>query len=177
MSGKLTTIARPYAEAAFDYALSKKALAEWEAFLHAAATVAKDPAMAVMLENPQINIKQRRELFCDILASLLDAEKKNFIFLLAENRRLPVLPDIAELFSQYRAAREKTISVEIISAAELDEPTQKKFAAALTERLKQQVTLECKIDADLLAGAIIRAGDLVLDGSVRGKLNRLVESL
>jgi F-type H+-transporting ATPase subunit delta len=177
MTGKLSTIARPYATAAFEHALKEKALPQWETFLNTAALIAKSPSLASLLENPKITMQQCCELFCEILASMLDAEKKNFIYLLAENKRLPVLPDIAELFSNLRAAYEKEITVQIISAAPLDERYQQKFAAALTDKLQQRVTLQCEIDPALLGGAMIRAGDTVLDGSVRGKLNRLVEFL
>ena len=146
-------------------------------FLNTAASVAKSPSLAVILESPKVTTKQRSDLFCEILDSMLDADKKNFISLLAENKRLPVLPDIADLFSQYRAAHEKNISVQITSAVPLDEQYQQKLSAALAERLQKQVTLQCEVDPTILGGAIIRAGDNVIDGSIRGKLNRLVESL
>lgn len=177
MTGKLTTIARPYAAAAFDRALSKNDLASWEAFLRTAASIAESPSLAPLLESPKVTTKQRTDLFCEILAAMLDTEKKNFISLLAENKRLPALPAIAELFSEYRAAREKNISVQVTSAVPLDEHYQQKLAAALTERLERQVTLRCEVDPTLLGGAVIRAGDLVVDGSVRSKLSRLIESL
>ena len=177
MTGKLTTIARPYAAAAFEYALAKNALPAWENFLQSAALLVQDPSMTQLLESPKVTTTQRSELFCDVLASLLDTEKKNFIHLLAENKRLPLLPAIAELFANYRAAQEKSIAVHVVSAFALDESYQQKFVKALTERLQRHVSLDCKVDAALLGGAIIRAGDTVIDGSVRGKLNRLFESL
>ena len=94
-----------------------------------------------------------------------------------QNKRLPVLPDIAALFASYRAEREKTVEVELISAFPLDETYKDKFTNSLTRRLQRTVSLQCDVDATLLGGAIVRAGDLVIDGSVRGKLNRLLESL
>lgn len=177
MTGQLTTIARPYAAAAFECAVQNKAVPAWDAFLKTAASIAQSPSLAVLLESPTITTKQRSDLFCEVLVSMLDTEKKNFICLLAENKRLPILPDIAELFAAHRAAQENIISVHVTSAVPLDEQYQQKFVAALKDRLQLQVTLQCEVDPALLGGAIIRAGDKIIDGSVRGKLNRLVESL
>lgn len=177
MTGSLTTIARPYATAAFESALAKKALPQWEAFLKTAASVTLNPQVASLLENPKVTSQRRSELFCEVLNSILDEEKKNFICLLAENKRLPILPDVSELFIQLRDAYEKNIVVEVTSATPLDEQYKQKFVTVLTEKLKKRVTLQCHVDPDLLGGAMIRAGDTVLDGSVRGKLNRLIESL
>lgn len=173
---KLNTIARPYALAAFEFALEKSDLAAWENMLRTAAFIAQDKDMARLFISPKATQQELAEIFCEILAPI-DAEKKNFISLLAEYERLVALPEIAALFATYRAQYEKTITVQVTSAVELDKPYQEKFATALTQRLKRKVELECTIDESLLGGAVIRAGDMVIDGSVRGKLNRLLESL
>lgn len=174
---KLATIARPYALAAFEYALDKKELSDWEAFLNKAAAVMQTKEVQFLLQNPEVRQQEIGTLFCDILGSQLDDEKKNFILLLAEYRRLDVLPEIVELFTNYRAQFDKTISVQLISAIKLDAATEQKYIDALTKRLKRKVTLQTELDETLLGGALIRAGDMVIDGSVRGKLNRLLESL
>lgn len=177
ITGELTTIARPYARAAFEYAVAKNDLASWEGILRSAAEMVQQKPIASLLSSPQMTTKQLTDLFCDVLEKLLDTEKRNFIHVLAVNKRLPVLPDIAALFASYRAEKEKTIQVNVSSAFPLDEPYKAKFINSLAKRLQRKVSLQCDVDATLLGGAIVRAGDLVIDGSVRGKLNRLLESL
>lgn len=172
-TGKMTTIARPYVAAAFEYALARKDILVWEKLLQAAAELTQQDSISQLLASPDVTRKQLGDLFCEILASHLDAGKTNFLQLLAENNRLAALPDIYELFKAKRAAHEKTLSVQIISATTLDAAYQKKITTALTKRLNRKVKLQCEIDPELLGGAIIRAGDLVIDGSIRGKLNRL----
>lgn len=175
MTDKLITFARPYALAAFEYALANASLASWENMLQAAAEIAQNSEMMQLLNSPKVTHEQLVEIFSDILTNRLDAEKKNFIRLLAQYDRLSALPGIAELFSTYRAQYEKTITVELVSAIPLDEPRQQVFADALTKRLKRKVTLQCEVDPTLLGGALVRAGDMVIDGSIRGKLNRMIE--
>jgi len=177
MMGDMTTIARPYAIAAFEYALQKNTLPAWEGMLRSAALLVEQKAIATLLSSPEVGRKKIANLFCDILAAVLDTEKQNFIRLLAENNRLPVLPDIVNLFANYRAEQEKNMTVQVVSAVTLDETYKHKLAASLTKRLQRQVSLQCAIDPTLLGGVLVRAGDRVIDGSVRGKLNRLYESL
>jgi F-type H+-transporting ATPase subunit delta len=175
MTGNFTSIARPYALAAFEYALAKNALPAWEELLQSAATVVEDPLIITFMASPEVSAQQLVELFCEVLASQLNEEQKNFIRLLAEHRRFSVLPDIVAQFKQYREAHEKTVTVDVASAIELDEKQKISLSQALEKRLQLKVTLVCTVDPDLLGGAIIRAGDKVIDGSVRGKLNRMIE--
>jgi F-type H+-transporting ATPase subunit delta len=175
--GNMTTLARPYAVAAFEAALEKNALMAWEGMLSIAAAVVQHDDVARLLDNPRITTQQLFELFSDVLSSVLDSEQKNFLHLLVENKRLPLLPDIALLFADYRAEHEKTINVEVVSAVTLDTIYQQKLSQTLTKRLHRKVSLQCSVDPSLLGGAVVRAGDTVIDGSVRGKLNRLLESL
>lgn len=177
MTEKLTTIARPYALAAFEYALDKNDLAGWETMLKTAAQIAQDNSMLSLLHRPEVTQQQIAVIFCEIMAKMLNAEKQNFIALLGEYERLDALPEIAELFANYRAQHEKSITVEILSATPIDAAGQKKFIDALTKRLNKKVSLQCKVDESLLGGAMIRAGNMVIDGSIRGKLNRLLESI
>lgn len=177
ITGELTTIARPYASAAFEFALANNALPAWEAMLLSAATMAEQNNIKQLLSNPDMSSRQLYELFSSVLTQVLDTEQANFIKLLAENKRLPVLSAIAALFISYRADYEKTMTVQVTSAVELNDSYQQKLINKLTNRLKRRVSLQCDIDPSLLGGAVIRAGDMVIDGSVRGKLNRLFESL
>ncbi len=172
-----TTLARPYAAAAFSVALQKKALAAWDDMLQSAALWAEDKRVCLLLSDPAVTKQKLADFSCSVLSSVLDTEKRNFIRLLAEKNRLPILPDIAKLFTAYRAEEEKTVTVQVISTVMLDEPYKQKLAAALAKRWQKQVSLQCTIDPSLLGGIIVKAGDDVIDGSIRGKLNRLYESL
>jgi len=171
----MTSIARPYAKAAFEYALAKDDLLTWENVLKTASSLTKDKEVMRLLASSKVSSEQLANLFCEILAPVLDAQRKNFICLLAENKRLLALPAIAETFGQLRAQYEKTLSVQVTSAVPLDQSYQQKLVQALTKRLQRKVLLECSIDSHLLGGIKVSAGDLVFDGSVRGKLNRLSE--
>jgi F-type H+-transporting ATPase subunit delta len=177
ITGELTTIARPYANAAFEYALKGQALAAWEVMLRSGATMAEQDNVLFLLSSPQISSSQLADLFSDVLAKVLDPEQANFLRLLAENKRLSLLPEIASLFVSYRAEHEKTMNVQVVSAIELSDNYKEKIIEKLNVRLKRRVSLHCEVDPSLLGGAVIRAGDMVIDGSVRGKLNRLFESL
>lgn len=171
----MTTVARPYAAAAFEYALAKQDIPAWETMLQAAANLTQNPAVISLLVNPKVTKSQLADLFCEMLAPFLNAERTNFIRLVADKKRLSNLADVAQLFQTARAALEKTINVEVVSAVELDDIYQQKLTKALTKRLQRQVHLQTKIDPNLLGGAIVRAGDIVIDGSVRGKLTRLID--
>ncbi len=172
---KFSNIARPYALAAFDYARDQQQLPPWKIFLEAAATAAEQSDLAKLLANPQISAEKLLVLFCDVLASLLDTERKNFLKLLAQNNRLLLLPEIAWLFNDYYAALEKISTVRVITAMEAQEEFKKELAAALTKRIQHEVTLQCEVDPSLLGGAVVHIGDKVIDGSIRGKLTRLLE--
>lgn len=174
--GNLSTIARPYASAAFEYALETNAIPSWGRLLQAAAAVTEQKDMADLLSNPDVTKDQLFDLFREILKPMLDTEKINFLHILAQNKRLPLLPFIFELFSNLRADYEEVINVKIVSAVTLDQKYQQKIVKTLVKRLKKQVLLKNEVDPSIIGGAIIRAGDTVIDGSVRGKLNRLLES-
>lgn len=175
MTGNFTSIARPYAMAAFEYALAKNALPAWEVFLKNAAMIARNSSALQVMMNPEIKRSQVAALFSDILGSQLSVEQNHFLRLLAEHHRFAVLPEIAEQFILHRAEQEKKVTAHVTSANPLDAEQQAQLAQALTKRLQRQVTLDCKVDPDLLGGVTIRVGDKVIDGSVRGKLHRLVE--
>lgn len=172
----LSSIARPYALAAFECAREKEALPAWKAMLASAALVAKNPSVASLLRNPQTGSKQLYELFEGVLKSLLDDERKNFLRLLAQNKRLAAMPEISEAFDVYCAQLEKMSNVRMITAIELKNDFRDKFVKSISKRIKRDVTLHCEVDPTILGGAIIHIGDSVIDGSLRGTLNRLLES-
>ena len=171
----MTAIARPYVAAAFEYASERQELPAWETMLQTAAQIALNPSVTQLLKSPKISKQQITGLFCEILASQLNEERKNFIRLLAENNRLTMLPEIAALFKTYRATQEKTMTVDVTSAVELSADYQQKLMNALNIRLHRQVKLACKVDPSLLGGVMIRAGDTVIDGTIEGKLARLLD--
>lgn len=172
-----STIARPYAQGVFQLAHSHGALAQWSEMLEFAAAVARDPNMRELLGSPRLTKQQMAQVFIDICGDRLDEQGKNLIRLLAENRRLPLLSAIAERYGELRAEAEKTVNARLISAQPTSEEARNKVAEALSKRLNRKVTLTTEMDPQLLGGAIIRAGDLVIDGSVRGRLERLAATL
>ena len=174
---EILTIARPYAQAAFQFAESQQALGKWSDMLAFLTVVGADPEMTALIENPRVTETQLAELFISIGADRLDGGCHNFIRLLAENRRLALLPEIAALFEIQRRDAERTIRAELITAFPATEAQQASVTAALKQRLGRDIELVCTTDESLIGGAVIRAGDLVIDGSVRGKLERLGNSL
>lgn len=171
----LAGIARPYALAAFESAREKQQLPAWKNFLAAAVSVVEQPAMLKLLGNPAISTAKLSDLFIDVLTPLLDNERKNFLLLLAKNKRLNALSAISELFNTYYAALEKVSTVRVVTAIEVQDDFKAKLTKALSTRTERDVTLECEIDPAILGGAIIHVGDRVIDGSIRGKLTRLLE--
>lgn len=175
--GNLSSIARPYALAAFEYARGKQQLATWKTFLESAADVARDARVAKLLANPEISSAKLLELFHGVLAPILDTERKNFLLLLSQNKRLMALPEISEAFNAHYNALEKSSQVRVVTAVEADDAFRQKLTQALTKRIQREVTLECEIDPSIIGGAVIHIGDRVIDGSIRGKLNRLLQTL
>jgi F-type H+-transporting ATPase subunit delta len=173
----LMSIARPYALAAFEYASANQQLPEWSAFLKSAAEMIKQPGISRLLENPEMLPSKQYDFFESVLLSVLDDKRKNFLRLLAQSRRLIVLPEIAEAFSAYYASYLKVSKVRVTTAVEVQDDFREKLGQALSKRVERSVTLECEVDPTILGGAIIRIGDRVIDGSIRGKLNRMLQSL
>jgi F-type H+-transporting ATPase subunit delta len=174
---ELTTTARPYAKAAFDIASANVEQQKWTDMLAFMSAVAHDPTMIALLDSPKLSHSQAAELFISVCEEKLDQRGKNFIKLLAENDRIALLPEITALYEHFRAEAEGTIDAEVISAEHVSESQLSKIAAALKSRLGKEVRLTSKIDASLIGGAIIRAGDLVIDGSISGRLEKLTTAL
>jgi F-type H+-transporting ATPase subunit delta len=173
----LSSIARPYALAAFEYAREKQQLPAWKAFLTSASLVAKQPVIRKLLDNPELSSTKMPDVFQEVLASLLDTERKNFLLVLGQNKRLNVLPEIADLFNTYYTALEKISNVRVVTAVEAQKEFQDTLSHALAKRIQHEVTLHCEIDPAIIGGAVIHIGDRVIDGSVRGKLTRLLQNL
>jgi F-type H+-transporting ATPase subunit delta len=173
---ELTTIARPYAKAAFDFAIEANTVENWLEMLVFAAEVANDATIKEYLSGGA-SVEQAQDIFLKVCDVQLDSNGQNLIKVMAENQRLLVLPQVAAQFSELKAEHEKTISVDVTSAVELTAEQETTLGAALEKRLARKVKLNCKIDANVVSGLVIKAGDMVIDGSVRGKLNRLATTM
>ena len=171
------TIARPYAKAAFEYAREANAFADWSLGLRQAAEIVADPRVAPLTKSPQWTATDLVSLITDVAGTNLNAGMQNFVRVLAENHRLLLLPEIAAHYEVLRSAVENTIDVEVVSAVPLDAAQADKLKQALSTRLKRLVRMQNSVDATLLGGAVVRAGDLVIDGSLKGRLARLATEL
>ena len=172
-----TTIARPYAQATLALAKEQNALQQWSDMLQFASAVAADEEMAALIDSPKLSSVQLADLFIDICGDKLNEHGKNFIRVLAENDRLDVLSEITALFEIERAQSEGTIEAQVVSAVELNDAQKGSITESLKKRLGRDVTLNCSVDPAIVGGAIIRAGDVVIDGSVMGKLEKLATTL
>ena len=167
------TVARPYAQAAFLFANEHNNLKDWSEMLSLLAAVANDASMAEVIDSPNLTETQLADMIIQVAGEYLNEKGANFIRVLAANRRLILLPEIAALFEIQRREAEGTVQAELVTAYPASESQQAEVIASLRKRLGREIELSCSTDSDLLGGAIIRAGDLVIDGSVRGKLERL----
>jgi len=173
---ELTTIARPYAKAVFDFAVEKQQLDQWGEMLIFAAEVAKNEQIEEVLSS-SMAAEKLADIFVSICGEQFDEYGQNLIRIMADNGRLKALPDVCEQFFILKADHEKTVTVDVISATELSEEQRIDISIKLKQRLSREVQLNCSIDETLLGGVIIRAGDLIIDDSVRGRLNRMSDLL
>lgn len=173
-----STVARPYAKAAFEFAHAQGALEAWSDMLVSAALVADDDAMrGDVLGNPRLSSAAKTDLFIDVCGEALSEEGRNFLRTLGRKNRLAALPAIAEQFELLKAQQEKRMDVTIVSAYPLDAKQEDTLASALAKRLNREISITTQVDSALLGGVILRAGDTVIDGSVRGRLTRLRDAL
>lgn len=171
------TLARPYAEAVYRLASQRKALKPWSDMLQLTVAVTQDPQVVALAENPRVPRTRFVDFLLDVCGKQLDKEGANFIRLLSENHRLELLPVIAVLYEELRASAESRIEVEVVSAYEISATQIKAIAGALKRRLGRDIDLATRIDPALLGGIVVHAGDLVIDGSVHGKLRALATYL
>jgi F-type H+-transporting ATPase subunit delta len=174
---ELSTLARPYAKAAFGYAQQASNLGGWSEALITAASVSQSEKVRELLGNPQLTSEARAEKFLSICGDDLSESSRNFVRLLAENHRLALLPEISALFEELRAQAEATLDVEVISAQPLSDEQVQRLTQALGKKFEREVHLHSSVDESLLGGALVRAGDTVIDGTVRGRLAKLAEAM
>ncbi len=171
------TLARPYARAVFGLAQEQGRLAEWSDTLALLAAIVDDPLMRATIDSPRLSRAEVADVIIDVAGEALDEQGRNLLRLLAEKGRLPLLPDIAALYRRLQAEAEGTVQAEVVSALPLDEAQLEALAARLRARLGKEVRLVQKVDESLLGGAIVRAGDLVIDGSLKTRLEQLASAL
>lgn len=174
---ELSTLARPYAKAAFEYAVSANKLTPWGEMFTALSAICLDGKVQQLLTAPALSSQALTEKFVEICGDVLDQEAKNLVSTLAKYKRLPLLPFINEQFQLLKAAKDQKIDVVIETAFSLDATELEKFKQALATSLAREVEIDAHVDESLIGGAVIRAGDTVIDGSVRSKLSKLSEAL
>jgi F-type H+-transporting ATPase subunit delta len=180
------TVARPYAQAIFDVARDTGTLDELSASLETAKALLADGQVAAFLANPAMSDARRLEFLSGLFKTTAGDDSvfsgavrqgTNFLKLLLENGRVAVLPEIADQFEELKAAVENTVDVTVTSATPLSQEQQASISAALATRLGREIRIETAIDESLIGGAVIRAGDIVIDGSVRARLEGLTNAL
>lgn len=178
------TIARPYARALFAEALKHQLLDPWQQALCLLANVMQDPSVVQLILNPQLQEKELQAFFIDVMntldktvCTLLGQRLDNFLRLLAEEKRLAILPSIAQLYHQFQMQHQGVVEAQVIAAFPLSEDHRQQIQVKLEKRFNSKVSLNVLKDESLIGGAIIRVGNWVMDGSVKGKLAKLTLSL
>lgn len=174
---ELATLARPYANAVFDLAKSGGALEQWSRMLNVLVEVSSAPQVRQMLESPDLPAEARAHKLVEICGETLNDKARNFVHLLAHNKRLEVVGEVRDQFEARKAEAERVLDVEVITACELSPEQSDRLRHALAGKFEREVNLTGRIDPSVLGGAVIRAGDTVIDASLRGRLDRLAESL
>ncbi|MCK5830344.1 MAG: F0F1 ATP synthase subunit delta [Methylococcales bacterium] len=174
---ELSTLARPYAEAVFKRALESKSAFEWSNTLAFLSVVMQDEEMTAIIANPKVGQEQMTQILLDICQEQLDKEGTNFLKILIENDRLMLAPQISELYESFKAEHEGYVEVDVISAFALTKEEQKKFATMLEKKLDKKVHITTSIDKSLIGGFLAKAGDKVIDGSIKGQLQQLAKKL
>lgn len=172
-----TTLARPYARAAFEVAKANDQLDQWMNTLTTAAQVSISPKVRAMLSSPSIAATEKGATIARLLGGKLDPFIDNLFVVLAKYNRLQLLPEIATLFLAMKTHHEKLVEVEVVSAFPVNKTLHNKLLKALKQKLERDVKLTSRVDESLLGGAVIRAGDTVIDGSVKGRLSKLADAL
>ncbi|MBM2830816.1 MAG: H(+)-transporting two-sector ATPase [Gammaproteobacteria bacterium] len=168
-----TTIARPYARAVFEQAQEEGDLQEWSVMLQLLKLIVSDPAMQSVIKNPRLEREKLAELILDICGKHLTESGRNFVNLLVDAGRISVAPQIHALFEEKKDRAEGVAGVEVISAYPLDDNQQEKIKKIMAKRLGKKIDITTRIDKSLIGGAVIRAGDSVIDASLKGRLKQL----
>ena len=173
----INTLARPYAKAAYEFSSAAGQVDAWSAMLAFTAAAVTEPAIISELANPKLTREGKVAFLKQMCEDNIDETFGNFLRVLGENGRLTLLPTVQEMFEAVKAEANRTVEVEVQSAFELSAEQLQTLAAALSKRLDRTVEPKATVNPALIGGLHIRAGDLVIDGSIRGRLNKLAEAL
>jgi len=168
-----TTIARPYAQAAFEQASEEKALTGWSKALSLLAAITSDEQMQALMRDPRVSSEQLQNLIIDLVGDALGKTSTNFVKILVESHRLPLCQEISQLFEEKKADAEKHASIHVTSAYEMDESEKKKIAEAMKKKLGRSVEVTAELDPVLIGGMVVKSGDMVIDLSIRGRLKTM----
>ena len=174
---ELATLARPYANAVFETARADGSLEQWSRMLAFIVAVANETQVKRLLDSPDVGAEQKAFRLSEICGDELNDRARKLVQVLAGNKRLDILEQIYDQFEELRAAEEETLDVEVTSAYPLSDQESERMRAALSSKYGKEVSLTSTVDPNLIGGAGIRAGDTVIDGSLRGKLDKLAENL
>lgn len=174
---ELSGLARPYAKAIFELARETKEYAKWSEQLSFLSAIAADPDMANIVQDPSISDSQLTDLILDVAGDKFDEQTRNLVKLLVRNDRLMVTDDINQQYTVLRDEAEQVIEAQLITATEVDESQKQSIEKALSARLGKKIKLEALVDESLIGGAMVRAGDWVVDGSVKAQLQDLVGAI
>ena len=172
-----TTLARPYAKAVFELAKSQGTIDQWSADLNLLSVVVEDAQMVRILAHPGLSSGQKADLIAETCGTQLSKDGDTLVRVLAESARLPLLPEISALFEQMKALLELTMDVTVESAFEIQAVQQEILQASLEKKLNRKVNMVTSLNKALIGGVVIRAGDLVIDASIKGRLNKLAEAV
>ena len=173
----LSALARPYGLAAFSQAREEGKIREWGDMLQLLALIMQDPTVRGLIANPKVNDRQLAELIIDVAGDGLSKTGGNLVRLMAENDRLAEMPGVAAVFEAERDTAEGRSHVDVTSAFALTETQQNSIADSMSKRLGTDVDISVTVDKSLIGGVVIRAGDTVIDASLRGRLSQLGQSL
>ena len=172
-----TTVARPYASAVYKLAAESSAEESWGDILQLMSAVTSDAAMLKVLDNPELDKDKKGEMLVHVLGDRLNEQQKNLVMLMADNDRLKVLPEVAEQFEVYRAEAEGKVDAEVVSAFALSSEQESAITATLKKKLGREVSLTTSVDESLIGGVVIKAGDTIIDGSMKSQLEALATTL
>jgi len=174
---ELTTLARPYARAAFESARESNTLKDWSEALSLLAAISVEAPVQALTASPTLTAAEKSSKLIDVCDGKLNAGQQNFVKNLADYDRLPLLAEISVLFELYKANQEKSVDVNIETAYELDTAQSGALEAALKKALARDVELSTSVNKELVGGVFIRAGDTVIDASIRGRLQNLARAM
>lgn len=172
-----TTIARPYAQAAFDQAQKQGDLKGWSGVLESLKSIMDNAEVLALASSPKVSVATIESLVLSLAGTSLTQHQQNFVRILTGEHRLSVASEISAMYELLRAEAEKSVDVTVSSAFDLSDAQQQKIVAALKVRMGREIRLSCKLDKELVGGIVIRAGDKVIDGSARTRLSDLTNAL